>query len=117
MIFLFPLGKGDTSRGDGRQTRCDGKPLQRPSLPDFSPSLLSLVLSSFYGREGSGKGWVGGWAGWGREGGVARGVGEVWRQQWRWRCVYMRMIIRIMPAVSLTVTEAEGKGVRVQPVK
>lgn len=62
---------------------------------------------------GQAGGWLGEWEGlpegWGKCGGrhsSSSGGG-----------VYMRMIIRIMPSVSLTVTEAEGKGVRVQPVK
>lgn len=86
MIFLFPLGKGDTSRGDGQQTHCDGKPLQS-FLFLISLSLsLSLVLSSFGARGRGGEGECG----WVPEVGVLGGTdgGSV--------SVYMCMIIRIM---------------------
>lgn len=82
MIFLFPLGKGDTSRGDGRQTHCDGKPLQSVlfpiSLPLSSP-LFCLLFRAGGGRVGE-CGWVGGCLRWGGKevgGGTPEGGGSV----------------------------------------
>lgn len=62
MIFLFPLGKGDTSRGDGRQTHCDGKPLQSFLLLNSSLSLFSPSFCLLLGPGGGeGRVNVGGW--------------------------------------------------------